>query len=156
MLPAPRPQITATFSGLPTEPKERHEALVDVLGELLLSLRNWSVAATRRVLESSNSQPGTLTPRESQFAGLADLSPEQRELVGKLSQVTTDRFIQLLLTMLGGTGVDQRLGDEHAIRFKLDLEICRVDTHDVVEVETLNRGGKKFFGDYWGRWINRF
>jgi hypothetical protein len=58
--------------------------------------------------------------------------------------------------MLGGTGVDQRLGDEHAIRFKLDLEICRVDTHDVVEVETLNRGGKKFFGDYWGRWINRF
>jgi hypothetical protein len=58
--------------------------------------------------------------------------------------------------MLSGTGTDQRLGGEHAIRFELNIEILRADDGVVIDRETINRDGEKFFADYWGRWLNQF
>jgi len=48
------------------------------------------------------------------------------------------------------------MGDRHAVRFQLDMEIFDVESLEVVDRETINRGGKRFFADYWGRWLNRF
>jgi len=58
--------------------------------------------------------------------------------------------------MLAEASIDQRLGKDHAFQFKLDIEISNFDNGDVVEKATINRGGKKFFADYWGRWLNQF
>ena len=150
------PTIEVNFVDLPTDPKERHEMLVDVFGRYLFWLRNWSVDATRQLAESQEAREELGTIRRKKYDDFSALTPEQREMVCKVSEATVDRFIQLFLTLLAGTGVDQRFGSDHAIRFKLDMEICDVENADVVEQETVNRGGKKFFADYWGRWLNSF
>ena len=36
------------------------------------------------------------------------------------------------------------------------MEIVDVATNDVVESDVVSVGGKRFFGDYWGRWLNRY
>jgi len=150
------PTIEINFAELPNDPKERHELLVDLFGRYLFWLRNWTVDATRQLAESDEAREKLGTIRRKKYDELSAFTPEQRQTACEISEATVDRFIQLFLTMLAGTGVDQRLGKEHAIRFKLDMEICDVENVDVVEQETINRGGKKFFADYWGRWLNQF
>jgi len=47
-------------------------------------------------------------------------------------------------------------GPEDYVRSRgVELEIVDVRTEEVVECETINRGGR-FFGKNWGRWLNRF
>lgn len=150
------PQIDIDFATLPSDPRERHEVLVDLFGRYVLWLRNWTVRATGELTESEEARDKIGTIRREKYDDLAALTPEQQDVARKISEATVDRFIQLLLTTLAGTGVDQRLGNDHAIRFKLDMEICDVENGEVVDQETINRGGKKFFADYWGRWRNQF
>ncbi len=150
------PTIEINFAELPNDPKQRHEMLVDVFGHNLLWLRNWSVDATRQLGESEEARETLGTIKRKKYDELSALPLEQRETVCEISEATVDRFIQLFLTMLAGTGVDQRMGSDHAIRFKLDMEICDVENVNVVEQKTINRGGKKYFADYWGGWLNRF
>lgn len=150
------PTIEINFAELPKDPKERHEVLVDVFGRYLFWLRNWSVDATRQLAESEEARETLGTIRRKKYDDISTLSPDQQETVCKISEATVDRFIQLFLTMLAGTGIDQRLGSQHAIRFNLEMEICDVENVDVVEQATVNRGGKKFFADYWGRWLKLF
>lgn len=150
------PQIDIDFADLPSDPRERHEVLVDLFGRYLFWLRNWTVSATRELAESEEARDKLGTIRRKKYDELAALTPEQQDVACKISEATVDRFIQLFLTMLAGTGVDQRLGNDHAIRFKLDMEICDVENVELVDQETINRGGKKFFAAYWGRWLNQF
>ena len=149
------PAFDISFGDLPSDPKERHEILVDLFGRYLMWLRQWTVNATREMSESEDAREKLGTIRRHKYEALSELTPEQRETVYSISEATVDRFIQLFLTMLAGTGTDQRLGSDHAIRFKLDMEICDVEDAEVLEVETINRGGKKFFADYWGRWLKQ-
>jgi hypothetical protein len=114
------------------------------------------VSATRELAESEEAREKLGTIRRKKYDELAALTPEQQDVACKISVATVDRFIQLFLTMLAGTGVDQRLGNDYAIRFKLDMEICDVENVEVIDRETINRGGKKLFSDYWGRWLNQF
>jgi hypothetical protein len=150
------PQIDIDFANLPSDPRERHEVLVDLFGRYMFWLRNWTVSATRELAESEEAREKLGTIRRKKYDELAALTPEQQDVACKISVATVDRFIQLFLTMLAGTGVDQRLGNDYAIRFKLDMEICDVENVEVIDRETINRGGKKLFSDYWGRWLNQF
>lgn len=149
------PEIESAWSDLPSDPAERHEALVDIFGRYMMWMRDWSVDTTRDLGESEDSREKIRAMSRDKWEKLSQLSPEERAVAYEVAQATTDRFVQMLLVMLGNQGVDQRLGNDHGVRFKLDLEICDADTVEVVESETINRGGKKFFGDYWGRWLNR-
>jgi hypothetical protein len=150
------PQIDSKFADLPTDPKERHEILVDLFGHYVLWLRNRSLRTTRQLAESEEMRAGLGTIRSARYDELAAMPPEQREAAYKAAEATVDRFIESFLTLLSGTGADERLGEGHAVRFRLDLEICEVESMEVVGQETLNRGGEKFFAGYWGRWLNRF
>jgi hypothetical protein len=58
--------------------------------------------------------------------------------------------------MLSGQGFDDSIGANHVFRYRLEMEICDIKTGQVVYEEVLNRGGKKFFPEYWGRWLNRY
>lgn len=149
------PEIEISYDELPSDPVERHEALVDIFGQYVNWIRDWSVGTTRGLGESEQSRENIRAVNRDRWEKLAQLSNEERTIVYDISEATIDRFVQMLLVMLGNQGVDQQLGNNHSIRFKLDLEICSSETNEVVETETINRGGKKFFGDYWGRWLNR-
>jgi len=81
---------------------------------------------------------------------------EQREAAMLLVDETLNGFTERLAWCLGDKGTDARLGKQHAYRFRVVMEIVDVETHEIVEEATINCGGKKFFGDYWGRWLNRF
>jgi hypothetical protein len=83
------------------------------------------------------------------------LPPEQREAAMLLVEETLNGFAERLVWLLGDEGTDARLGSRHAYRFRVEMEIVDVETGEVIEEETINRGGK-FFGSYWGRWLNRF
>ncbi len=149
-------RIEIELDQLPQDPRLRHELLVDVLGQYLLWLRNRSVDSSRKVIETPDVKEKLGNIRWKRYEGVASMSSDQQQAACQLAEATVDRFIQLLLTMLSGTGVDQRLGSTYAIRFRLDIEVLDVESENVVVSETINRGGQKFFADYWGRWLNRF
>jgi hypothetical protein len=150
------PKIDLKFSELPADPNQRHEALVGVFGQSIIWLRNRAIEEFREVVESEEAREKLGTIRRRKYDAIAALNPEERLAACKFAEAAMDRVLQLLLTMLSGTGTDQRLGDDHAIRFKLLMEILEVENAEVVSEETINRGGEKFFADYWGRWLNRF
>lgn len=149
------PEIETALTELPSDPAERHEALVDIFGRYMMWMREWAIETTRDLGESEESRSKIPQLRREKWERLSEMTEDERAVVYDISQATMDRFIQMFLVMMGNTGVDQRLGNDHSVRFKLDLEICDVESIEVVESETINRGGKKFFGDYWGRWLNR-
>jgi hypothetical protein len=59
------------------------------------------------------------------------------------------------LNVLTAQGISHPLGEQHAIRFRLVLEICEKFEMKVVAEEMINRNGEKSFSDYWGRWLNQ-
>lgn len=147
--------IDLKFSDLPAASRERHEALVDIFGQYLVWLRSWVMEASSELVESQEARTRLGAIRSRRYDPVASLDSDQRRAACKFAEATLDHFIQLFLTMLSGTGVDQRLGNDHAIRFVLAMEILNVQNEAVVEQEVINRGGEKFFADYWGRWLNR-
>jgi hypothetical protein len=72
-----------------------------------------------------------------------------------LAEATLNGFLERFAWLLGDEGTDARMGSRHAYRFRVEMEIVDVETGEVVDQETINRGGK-FFGSYWGRWLNRY
>jgi hypothetical protein len=150
------PSIDINLSDLPADPKQRHETLVSIFGRYMIWLRNWAVGASRQLVESKEARDKLGTIRRAKYDSVAEFDPIQRDAACNLAEATVDRFIQLFLTMLSGTGVDQRLGENHAVRFKLDMEIMDLDTEEVVEQQTMNRATDKPFADYSGRWLNQF
>lgn len=148
-------KIDIDFDSLPQDIIKRHEVMVDILGQYVMWLRNWSVDSSRRIVTTHGAANQLGAIRWKRYESVAALSPSEKDGACKFSEATVDRFIELLLTLFSATGTDQRLGTSHAIRFKLDMEILEVDSEEVVAVETLNRGGRKFFADYFGRWLNR-
>lgn len=156
MTPHGGPPSSTDLSALPREPTARHEALLEILGQHLIWLRNCSIQAAEKVIETPSAAEGMGRVHWERFAGVASMTPEQRKASLSFAEATTDRFIQLLLTSLGGTGVEHKLGKSHAFNIKLDLEILDVSSRCVIETHTLSRGGEKFFADYWGHWLFRY
>jgi hypothetical protein len=143
------------ISQLPSDGKQRHEALVDLFGQFLFWLRNSSLRASRTFIESAEAREKLGTIRSRYYEGVAQLPPEQREAAMLLVEETLNGFAERLVYILGDEGTDARIGSRHAYRFRVEMEIVDIETGDVVEEETINRGGK-FFGSYWGRWLNHF
>jgi hypothetical protein len=139
---------------LTLDASERHEALVDLFGRYVMWLRSAALESSRGALVDPEAKQRLGLLRWQRYERVAGMTDEQVEGACLFAEATVDRFIELLLTMLAGTGVDQRVGPSLASRFKLDIEIVDVDTEDVVLRETVNRGGRKFFVSYWGRWLN--
>jgi hypothetical protein len=150
------PRIEINLADLPADPAERHEVLVDIFGRYIMWARDKSVSVNGVLIESEQSRKALGGIRRRKYDQLAALAADQQATACSIAEATVDRFIQLLLVILTGIGADQRLGEDHAFIFKLDVEIIDAMTLAIVERETINRGGKKVFAEYWGRWLNRF
>lgn len=150
------PEVSVRYHDLPTDANERHEAFVDIFGEYLLWLRNTSVRLTHELVESVDARQQLGTIKREKYETVAQLDEANRAATCRMAEATVDRFARLLLTLLSSTGTDQRMESGHAIRFRLEMEVCDGETGDVIDEETINRGGKKFLPDYFGRWLNRY
>jgi hypothetical protein len=144
-----------SLSQLPSAPKERHEAFVEFFGQFLFWLRNSALDSSRRFIESEEWREKLGTIRRRCYEGVARMPPEQRDAAMLLVEETLNGFAERLAWLLGDEGVDARLGTQHAYRFRVVMEVVDLETGEIVEEETINRGGK-FFGSYWGRWLNRY
>jgi hypothetical protein len=141
-------------SELPEDPAGRHEALVDLFGQFVFWIRNSTIRATRIFVHSEAAREKLGTVRGKYYDAVARMSPEDRESALQLAEQAVNGFLQRLIWCLGNGGTDARFGKSHAYRFRVEMEIVDIDTAEIVEVASINRG-KKFFGKYFGRWLNR-
>jgi hypothetical protein len=149
------PQFDVSFDDLPSDPKERHEVLVDLFGKYAFWVRGQAVSRTRQLVESEDKRNELGTLFRGVFDDAAKLSEEDRVTALRLAESAISNFAGLFLTMMSGQGFDDSLGPNHVFRYRLEMEVCDAETGEVVYEETINRGGKKFFPEYWGRWLNR-
>lgn len=140
-------------SSISTKSRERHEQLVDLFGQFLFWLRNRSLSSSRLLVNSQDARKKLGKIRRKYYDGVAAMSEEEREAALLLAEETLDGFLERLTWLLGDEGTDARFGTHHAYRFRVDMEIVDVESGEVVDTETINRGGR-FFGSYWGRWLN--
>ncbi len=144
-----------SLSQFATNAHERHEELVDLFGRYVMWLRNRTVEAVRALAESEEARAHLGTIRRKPYDGVGSMSPEEREAALRFSGAAVDEFIKLLLGVLAHRGIDFELGDRHAIRYRLEMEVVDVDDRETILSEVINRDGAKHFADYWGRWLNR-
>ena len=151
----PFPMSPIRYGELPTATQDRHAVFVDNFGRWLFSIRNQSLAATRRLVDDETARRALGAVRCKPYGDIAAVAPEQRDAAVALSQAALDGFIERLLWALGDEGVDCRFDEQYAYRFRVQTEIVNASTMEVVEDAAVNRGGP-FFGKNWGRWLNRF
>jgi len=152
------PVTTPDFDSLPTDPKERHEAAIDILGRHIFSMRNLALAAVScnvNASEESRSQIGAL--HRAEYDAVAALPEDARDAALALSRKSVDLFLQYLLTLFthNGLSTDITAGPDHAIAYEILLKVMRCDTLEAVESHAVNKDGEKVFDEYYGRWLNR-
>ncbi|HVC97214.1 MAG TPA: hypothetical protein VND64_26275 [Pirellulales bacterium] len=150
------PKLSISYDTLPSNPKERHEVLVDAFGEYLFWVRRQTLSRIRALSESAEAREELGRLFRPVYEEASRLGAEDREKAYQLADAAVGFFARLLLTMISGNGFDDAIGSHHVFRFRLDMEICDAETGEVVSSETINRHGERFFAEYWGRWLNRF
>jgi hypothetical protein len=148
--------IKDDLDSFPIEPEARHEAFVDVFAKYLFWIRHSVLTSGRTLVESPELRMRLATVLRASFEGLAHFGPKEQLAAYEYAESRLDRFAIELLGLLGNGGFDLKLGQDHAIQFRLDAEIYNIDTGDVAARETICRGGKRFFSEYWGDWLYRF
>jgi hypothetical protein len=143
------------LSQLPTDKNLRHEQFVDFFGQFLFWLRNGSLNASRKLIESPEARERLGTIRRRYYEDVAQMPVGQRDAAMQLVEETLNACLERMTSMLGDEGTDARIGVRHAYRFRLEMEIVDVETGEIVDSETINRGGS-YFGRYWGKWLNRY
>jgi hypothetical protein len=152
----PRPDIAIDFDSLPAEPAPRHEALVDFFGQHLFWCRHQSCDFAHRAVSSPELRKRLGRIPAEPFTRVSELPESAQTAALELAQASIDHFMRNVLFLFTSIGTDLHLGQDHALRYKLILEIIeRQDPKTVVDDEILNRGGAKAFMDYFGRWLNR-
>jgi hypothetical protein len=150
------PEIAHGLEALSTDPKARHEELVDIFARYILWARELVIRSSTRLAESAEERERLGRLFRAPFERMGDLDTNQRIAAYEFMKACLDSFAREVLGIIGNEGLDLGLGIKHAVRFRLDIEICDVETGQVVETETISRGGEKFLPDYWGRWLNQF
>lgn len=141
-------------SQFPADARDRHDVIADLFGHFIFWLRNSSLRASRNLIESVEAREKLGTIRRKYYDGVAKLPPEDRESAMLLAEEALNGFLERLVWCLGDEGIDARIGKNHAYRFRIEMDIVDLESEKVVRSETINRGGK-FFGSYWGKWLNR-
>ncbi len=141
---------------MPAEAAPRKEAAVELFGQHLFSLRNKLVELLRDRVESAESRKLLGSLKRKEFDAVAAFSPEQREATLAFARKAIDSYLQYILALLTGTGDDQTFGPEHAINYRLVLQVKEIKSDEVVEEFEINRECEKVFFEYYGRWLNRY
>lgn len=149
------PAIDLSYDELPNDSKERHEIFVNVFGEYLFWARNSTLAYMESLVDDPDARDRLGSIFREPFTNASRLNDIDRDAAFSLMREGIDAFTRELLRIFTSTGTSLRLGENHAIRFRLDMEICDLESGGVVSEETINRHGRKSFSEYWGQWLNR-
>jgi hypothetical protein len=150
-----------SFDALPKNVEDRHEAVLNYFGDQLCQSFEMACRATM----SKMNKPATVRPVDrAPYEVASRLSPEQKQAVMEISKDCTNMLINFLLPLLGSAGYQNRLGDKHYVRYRLDAEICKTpsdeddseESDDPIEVQTINRTGIRYFGEMWPVWKNKY
>lgn len=151
------PTVKTKFADLPADASQRREALLDHFGQHLFSLRNELRDRVRFHIESEEARRkmGAIPARP--YAAVAALDASAREAALNLADEVIDRYIQRILMLFQSTGNAWRLGDDHAIRYRLYAEIIGITDEDetVLAEALINRDTELAMGSYFGGWLNR-
>jgi len=150
------PGTEFNLAELPTDPRERHEVLVDLFGQFVMWMRSWTAESTRNLVSSQETREQLGVIHRRPYEKVAEMRAEDQERALILAEKAMDGFIELLLSVLSHRGCDFPLGEQHAVRYKIEMEIVEQGSEEVVHSETVNRDGRKHFADYWGRWLNQY
>lgn len=150
------PTLPKTFEDLPSDTQELHESCVALFGDELFRIRRLALRECELLCESEEVRHKLATIYRRPYEAIATLEPAARQSARRMAQDVVDRFILNFLCTMAHGGNDQRLDARHAMRYRVELEIIDTDTDEIVHCETVNRGGSRFFVDYWGRWLNAF
>jgi len=151
------PKIEFDENSLSEDSAALHEMLVAAFGEYMMWCREEALRNVKSLVESEEARSRIARVNREVFEKAEkEMSPEQREIAEQLQSKAIGDFARLLLTLLSGTGFDQPLGKDHVARFRLIMEVCDTEEGEIVKEEILNRGGKKFFPEYWARWLNEY
>jgi hypothetical protein len=150
--------LETSLENLPSDPKERHEAFIEIFGRQLFSLRNEALQSIRAIVKApqeARDRMGKLNSQE--YTAVAKLPEDMQEVALSLSRKAIDSFLQnlLLLFTYNGLSTDIALGADHAIAYEILLKAIRKDNLEAVEEHTVNKDSEKVFGQYLGRWLNR-
>lgn len=150
------PMLSGSYKDMPTESAARTEAAVDAFGQHLFTMRNHLVERLGRLIESEETRKQYGSLHRKEFDAVAKLAPAERDTALALARKTIDLYMQNILVLFTSTGDSLRYGDDHAVNYRLVLQIKQVESNEVVEEFDINRQCKKAFYDYYGRWLNRF
>ncbi len=150
------PTVANGYKDIPSEQVARMEASVDVFGQHLFFLRNQLVERLRRVIESAELRKRLGSLHRKEYDAVAALAPAERDAALSLARKTIDLYMQDILRLFAGTGDSLRFGCDHAINYRLVLQVKEVETGEVVEEFDINRKCKRVLYEYYGRWLNRF
>lgn len=147
------PDFKTSRDRLPGEPDERREAMIDIFGQHMTWTRNLALSKIRDRLRSSDVRD-SLQPEQRKV--YEDISTAAGEAVAmKFAEETIDVFLRHALALFGNIGFDLKLDKQHAILYLLTLQLCDIDTEEVVEEMVLNREQQEFFPDYLRLWLAR-
>jgi hypothetical protein len=153
----PKPHIDVDVATLPEDRAAQHEAFVDFFGQHLFWCRQQAFAFTKQAISSPELRQRLGRIPAEPYTRVSELPIPAQGTAEALAGASVDHFIQLLLALLTSGGSDLHLGDEHAIRYKLIMEIIKTDDwSSVLPEEVINRNGRKAFASYFGRWMNRY
>jgi hypothetical protein len=147
-----------SLEDLPSEPKERHEAFIEIFGRQLFSLRNEVLQSTRGVVKASQEARDRMGKLNSpEYTAVAEMPEDMQEAALALSRKAVDLLLQHLLMLFtyNGLSIDIALGSDHAIAYEILLKAIRKDNLEAVEEHVVNKDGERVFGEYFGRWLNR-
>ena len=150
------PTVKTSYSDLPSEPKARKEAAVDLFGQHLFSLRNQLFERIRRIVETPEIRERMANLQRQEYDDVASLSPDAREKALALSRTAIDGYLKQILSLLTGIGDSLAFGPYQAIIYRLVLQIKDVESDHIIEEFDINRDSKRVFYDYYGRWLNRY
>lgn len=135
---------------------EQHEALLEVFGEHVFWARNSVLGSIEGLITAKDKRERLARAHREPFDRAANLGDDERQIALRLLEKGIDSFAKELLRIIGNEGLDLRINDREAVRYRLDAELCSADSGDVRTTQTISRGGKRFLPECWGRWLNKF
>jgi hypothetical protein len=146
------------LENLPSDPKERHEAFIEIFGRQLFALRNEVLEDTHAIVKAPQEARDRMGKLNSQaYTSVAQLPEDAQNAALNLSRKAVDSLLKRLLMLFthNGLSTDIVLGIDHAIAYEILLKAIRRDNLEAVEEHVVNKNGDKVFAEYFGRWINR-
>jgi len=148
------PVIQTTLEALPSDQSARHEFLTDAFGRYLLWAMAEALARSKTLVGSQEARSKLGRIFQGPYSEAATkLTPEQLEIAFTLAEKTLETFARNTLTVLGAQGITFRLGEDHAVQFRLTAEIRDIENMEIKLEEVINRNGKRAFTSNWGHWL---